>query len=166
MASVLTLGLASIQFGEIASDGTPATTLAPLGLTYKDSCTMTSEDPEVTEHFAEESEDPILRKPRRGRVSFAFQIMDPDATVLQKLFGGTVTGTPKVWSSPTVSPLVEQTVKITPEQGLTILIARGSVTAKINAEFKKSGLFLIDVTVVPLTPKKAGVSPMTATDPA
>lgn len=167
MASIITLGLSSILVGAVANDGGAGTTLAALGLTYQDSCKMTQDDPEVNEFFAEEYEDPIVRKQKKGKTTFSFQLMNADAEALAAVFGGTVTGTtPKVWNSPTVSPTIEKTVKITPQEGLTITIPRGSLTAKINAEFSRKGLFLIDVMVVPLTPTKAGVSPMTATEPA
>ncbi|OZI09582.1 hypothetical protein BWI93_03095 [Siphonobacter sp. BAB-5385] len=167
MASVVTLGLASIEVGAVAADGGPGTTLTSLGYTFEDSCTMTQDDPEVNEFFAEEVEDPIVRKMKKGRTTFAWQLMDPDAETLQKIFGGTVSsGTPKTWSAPDVTPSIEQTVKITPHEGLVITIPRGSLVAKVNAQFSRKGMFLVDISVVPLKPKKAGVGTMQATNPA
>lgn len=157
-----TLGIASIQVGAIAGDGGPGTTLAALGKTYQDSCRLTQEDPTTTEFFSEEDEDAVFTKTKKGKTTLTFQIMDADTDTLVKVFGGTATGTSpnKTWNAPNTTPTIEQTVKVTPQNGMTLVIPRGSITAKLNGEFSRQGLFLIDVVVTVLTPTKAGVGPI------
>jgi len=166
---VVTLGLAKIEVGAIAGDGGMGTDLATLGYTYQDSCTMTQDDPEETEHYAEEVDDPIVVKRRKGKTTFAFQIMDPDVDTLVAVLGGTKTTTGEApdevdtWNAPDKVPTIEKSLRITPEEGLQIDIPRGSITAKINGTFSKTGIFLIDVSVTPLKPTKAGLTAMQAT---
>ena len=139
------------------------TSLAALGYTYKDSCSLVTADPETTEHFAEEADDPIVSIDKGGKTTLSFQIMDPDVEVLATLLGGTADGTSGTWSAPNSNPVVEKSVKITPEQGLYFEIPRMKLTAKINEKFSKSGILLIDVVGTVLTPKKEGEKKMKAT---
>ena len=53
-----TIGLSKIEVGAIAEDGGMTRYLRVLGYTYQDPCTMTQEDPETTDHYAEEVDDP------------------------------------------------------------------------------------------------------------
>lgn len=159
--SLVTLGLSKIEVGDIGADGAMGDTLAPLGYTYQDTCKMTQEDPETTEHYAEEVDDPIVSISRGGKTNFAFSIMDADVNVLKTLFGGTVTG--DSWSAPAKLPAIEKSVRITPEQGLKFDIPRMKLASKINGEFSKKGLFLIDVAGTVLQPTKADEPKMTAT---
>lgn len=154
-----TLGISAIELGNLATDGGPGTTLAALGLTYEDSCKLAQDDPEVTEFFAEEVEDAVLTRSKKGKTTLTFQIMNADTTTLVALFGGSATGASpnKTWNSPDNTPTIEQTVRVTPIDGMKLVIPRGSVSAKLNGEFSRKGLFLIDVTVTALKPTKTGV---------
>jgi hypothetical protein len=163
--SVVTLGLSKIEVGAIAADGGMGTSLDTLGYTYQDTCKMTQDDPETTEHYAEEVDDPIVSISRGGKTNFAFSVMDADLTVLQTLLGGETTGTgdTQKWSAPDKLPVIEKSVRITPEQGLKFEVPRMKLASKINAEFSKKGILLIDVAGTVLKPTKAGVKKMTAT---
>jgi hypothetical protein len=163
--SVVTLGLSKIEVGAIAADGDMGTSLATLGYTYQDTCKMTQDDPETTEHYAEEVDDPIVSISRGGKTNFAFSVMDADLTVLQTLLGGETTGTGGMqkWSAPDKLPVIEKSVRITPEQGLKFEVPRMKLASKINAEFSKKGILLIDVAGTVLQPTKSGVKKMTAT---
>ena len=160
-----TVGLAKIEVGDIAADGGIGTTLASLGYTYQDTCKMTMEDPEVTEHYAEEVDDPVISISRGGKTVFNFSVMDADLTTLKALLGGDVTGTAPAqkWEAPDKIPIIEKSVRITPEQGLKFEIIRMKLDAKINAEFSKKGIFLIDVVGTVLQPTKALAKKMTVT---
>lgn len=164
---VYTIGLAKVEVGDMAADGGMGTTLASLGYTYQDTCRMTQEDPETTDHYAEEVDDPVVSISRGGKTLFNFSIMNPDVTVMEELLGGT--GTPGVdpaadtWEAPAKIPVVEKSVSITPEQGLKFDIPRLRMTTKINAEFSKSGILLLEVTGTVMTPLKTGVAKMKAT---
>ena len=154
-----TVGLSSIEVGEIATDGGMGTALETLGLTYQDTCKFMQEDPETTDFYAEEVDDPVFSMSRSGKNIFNFSIMNPELVTLQKLLGGTITGTGSAakWSPPIVMPIIEKSVRITPQQGLLFNIPRMKIVTKINGEFSKKGLFLLEVTGTVLQPTKAGL---------
>jgi hypothetical protein len=160
-----TIGLASIEVGDIAADGGMGQSLAQLGLTYQDTCKMTTEDPETTDFYAEEVDDPVFSMSRAGKTTFAFSIMNPELVTLQKLMGGTITGTGDAakWSPPDTMPIIEQSVRITPQQGLKYEIPRLKIVAKVNAEFSKKALLLVEVVGTVLKPTKAGIKKYEAT---
>lgn len=159
----VTLGLSKIEIGNIAADGGMGTSLAQLGYTYKDSCSLVTADPETTEHYAEEVDDPVVSVDRAGKTTLSFQVMDPDVDTLAALLGGTAETTTGVWSAPATIPVIEKSVKLTPTKGLYFEFPRMKITAKINANFSKSGIFLIDVVGTVLTPTKVGEKKMKAT---
>jgi hypothetical protein len=165
MADIYTIGLAKIELGAIASDGGMGTSLSQLGYTYQDTCSMTMEDPETTDFIAEEVDDPVVSISRAGKINFNFSIMNPDLTTLQALLGGTVTGEEgsEVWNAPATIPVIEKSIKITPNQGLQFSIPRAKITAKINGSFSKTNMFLIEVACTVLQPTKTGVSKLMAT---
>lgn len=162
-----TIGLSKIEVGTIAEDGGMGKTLGVLGYTYQDTCTMTQEDPETTDHYAEEVDDPVISISRGGKTNFNFSIMNPSVTVLADLLGGVGTpstgSTPDKWEAPDKIPVVEKSVRITPEQGLKFEIPRMKLVSKINATFSKSGILLIEVAGTVLQPTKTGTKKITAT---
>ena len=109
---VITLGLSKI----LGKTGEPANTSAAFtetgytafGLTYQDTAKMSQEDGEETEFYAEEIDDPVEVMSKEGKTTFAFSIMNPDLTVLKRLFGGEVAS--NVWAYPDASSLM-----LTPE---------------------------------------------------
>lgn len=166
--SIFTLGLSLIEVGAVGQEGDMGTTLASLGYTYQDTCKMTQEEPETTDHYAEEVDDPVVSISRGGKTNFAFSIMNPSVKVLEDLLGGTGTEgngttTHDKWEAPDKIPVVEKSVRITPEQGLKFEIPRMKLLSKINAEFSKKGILLIEVAGTVMQPSKTGVKKMTAT---
>ena len=61
MATLVTLGLSKIlgKVGEPTALNFTETGYTAFGLTYEDTCKMSQEDPEVTEFYAEEEDDPV-----------------------------------------------------------------------------------------------------------
>lgn len=129
MSNVVTLGLASVKFGAAAGS------LATLGLTYQDSCTVSQDDPQTTEFYAEEEDDPIEIIERAGVIRANFSVMDPDATLAAKA------GTTE-----------EGILEITPKKGLKITFNRAKVSYKLNGQYGRGGLMLVDVSAVALKP--------------
>lgn len=129
MANVVTLGLASIQFGASAS------ALASLGLTYQDSCQVSQDDPETQEFYAEEEDDPIEITERAGAIRANFSVMDPTATLAAKA------GTTE-----------EGVLVITPKKGLKITFNRAKISYKLNGQYGRGGLMLVDISAVALKP--------------
>jgi len=153
---VITLGLSSIKTGAIAQDGGMGQTLAALGYTYEDTAKMTQEDPTVTEFYAEEVDDPVAAISRAGKTGFEFSIMNPDVSVLADLMGGTADTTNNTWTAPDTVYECEKSVEITPKQGFKIEVPRMKLQTKINAEFSKKGIMLIEVKGTVMAPTKSG----------
>ena len=128
MAKV-TLGLAEIKFGATAEAA------KSLGLTYQDSCTVSQDDPETTEFYAEEEDDPIEITERPGAIRATFQVMDPTAELAQKA------GTSE-----------EGVLTIKPKKGLQITFNRAKISYKLDGQYGRGGLFLITVNAVALKP--------------
>ena len=106
--AIYTLGLSKIEVGAIAADGGMGESLEQLGYTYQDTCKMTQEDPETTDHYAEEVDDPVVSISRGGKTNFAFSIMNPSVTVLADLLGGTADESNGKWEAPDKIPVVEK----------------------------------------------------------
>lgn len=159
-----TLGLSKIEVGAIAEDGGMGTDLAQLGYTSEETCNLTTDDPEITEFYAEEVDDPVMSMAKAGKMTLAFSIMDPSMDVLAKLMGGTAsTGAEgDVWEAPNSAPTVELSIRITSRQGMCFDIPRASFVAKFNGEMRKSSLMLLEVTATILVPKKANTSKLKA----
>lgn len=164
---IYTLGLSKIEVGAIAADGGMGTTLDTLGYTYQDTCKMTQEDPETTDHYAEEVDDPVVSTSRGGKTNFNFSLMNPSVVVMADLLGGKATegtgSTQDKWEAPDKIPTVEKSVRITPEQGLKFEIPRMKLVSKINADFSKKGILLIEIAGQVMQPSKAGTAKMSAT---
>ncbi len=88
--------------------------------------------------------------------------MNPDTATLQTLYAGTAAtvSSVKTWNMPANIPTLEQTIKVTPLEGMGFVIPRGQVEAKLNGDFARQSIFVIDVTVTCLTPTKTGVGPI------
>lgn len=166
---VYTIGLAKIEVGDIAADGGMGTSLEQLGYTYQDTCTMTQDDPETNEFYAEEVDDPVLSFSKGGKINIAYQLMNPSPEAMVMLMGGTASkSNPSLtendtWNAPAVMPQVEKSVRITPTLGYVIEIPRMKITAKVDAQFQKSGMFVIQVNGIVLTPEKEGIPKLKAT---
>ena len=77
MASIATFGLSKIEAKAVnAVDGD----YKILGMTYQDTCTLTQNEPEEIEHYAEESDSPIVSVSRPGKIVLSFSIMDADVS--------------------------------------------------------------------------------------
>lgn len=160
MATLVTLGLSKIlgKTAEPTKLDFAETGYEPFGLTYEDTCKMSQEDPETTEFYAEEEDDPVESIDKAGKITFTFSIMNPDLTTLNRLFGGEVAT--DIWSYPDTVSTVEESVIILPKKGLKFQIPRMKLTAKINGEFSKKGLLLIEVTGTVMKPKTSGLRKM------
>lgn len=157
MATLVTLGLSQIlgKSGEPTKCDFTETGYEAYGLTYEDTCTMSQEDPETTEFYAEEEDDPIEIIEKQGKITFNFSLMNPDLTTLKRLFGGETTT--DIYSLPDTIATVEESVIIKPKKGLKFQVPRMKLTSKINGEFSKKGLFLIEVVGTVLKPQTDGL---------
>lgn len=163
MAILVTLGLSAIlgNYSEPSAGDFAETGYTAFGLTYEDTCTMSQDDPETTEFYAEEEDDPVEISEKQGKITFAFSIMNPDLTTLTRLFGGTVAT--NIYAYPDTVATVEESVIIKPKKGLKFQVPRMKLVSKINAEFSKKGLLLIDVVGTVLKPNTTGLKKMYVT---
>lgn len=158
-----TLGLSKIEIGDIATDGGMGSTLAEMGYTREGSCSLTQEDPEITDYFAEEVDTPVITIAKEGKFTFAWSIMNPSVSVLADLMGGTATAETDTWEAPSGAVTIEKSVKITPKQGFIFDIPRMSIVAKWNAPLSKTDIVAIECTGTVLEPTKSGVAKLKAT---
>lgn len=160
MATLVTLGLSKIlgKVGEPTALNFTETGYTAFGLTYEDTCKISQEDPEVTEFYAEEEDDPVETVEKQGKITFTFSIMNPDLPVLKRLFGGEIAS--DIWSYPDAVNTVEESIIILPKKGLKFQVPRMKLVAKINGEFSKKGLLLIEVTGTVMKPTTSGLKKM------
>lgn len=162
MAEIRSIGLTSIKLGDIAVDGGMGTSLTVLGVTYQDTAELVQDDPEITEIFSEENDEPeeVLESKGPARLRWSIMNFDPDQVV--RVLGGEVTGTtPKIWNAPLAKDPVELSIEVITKTGLKIEIPRAKINAKINWQFRKKGVGLIDIEARILTPTKAATAPFT-----
>lgn len=169
MAEKRSIGISTLKIGAIAGDGGMGTTLAAVGVTYRDSAELVQDDADVTPIECEESDDPTEVIEKLGNRTLRWSIMDYKPATLVKVLGGTVTGAgtsvdPFVWNAPTTSPNIEQSIEIVSKTGFKIEIPRAKVMAKLNAKLVKNGVALVDIQAQVLTPTKTGVAPILITD--
>lgn len=156
---VISLGLSEIQVGQIGADGGEATSYSKIGKTYQNTCKLTQETADVTEHYEEGMSAPEVRKKKKKVPVLTFSIMDPDVSFLKAYLGGTTSGTgdDMEWSWSDTDEEIEASIRAIPEVGLVYTIPRGDIEAVLNADMSSQGINLVDFTVTPLKPKKTGV---------
>jgi hypothetical protein len=162
MAERRSIGLKSIKVGDIAVDGGMGTVLAPLGLTFEGTATLTQEDPEVTPFYAEENDDPVEMLSSKGDTKLEFAIMDFTPSVMAEVLGGTVTGTgdAAVWNAPETIPTIEKSIEVVTRKDVRIQIPRAKIDAKIDMNLGKKEMGLIRIVATALKPTKTGEAPI------
>ena len=159
---VFTLGLSKIEVGDIAQDGGMGQTLASLGYTYQDTAQLVTNDPTTTDFYAEEVDDPVVSIARAGLININWSLMNPSPDDMVTLFGGTASKSVQtltdndVWEAPDTLPTIEKSVKVTPLQGLAFSVPRMRLQAKLNGNFSKSAMLLVEITGTVLAPTKSG----------
>lgn len=157
---MITRGLQKLEFGPIPDDGGVTTTWSKLGYTRRETFTFNSEDGDTTDFFAEESDTAIDSITVPGKETFEFDLMDYGLETLQKLFGGTVTGTGDnaIYNAPNKIEAKEWSCKITPEKGFVFTYPRVSIMPKLSGSFTKTELLQIHLVCTVLEPTKEGVT--------
>lgn len=148
---IFTLGVSKIFFGTPAEDGGMSTDLKTVGYTNQDSCTITQDDAEVTEFYAEEVDDPVVTKSKKGKTTFAMSIMDPSVDVLKQFLGGKISD--GIWEDGDLYENIELSLRIIPDQGFVIEAPRVKIDAKINGSLNNSSLMTLDITGIFLKPE-------------
>lgn len=145
---LITLGLSQIKVGEASKAGTMPSELTKIGKTYKDTCRISHDASEVTEHFEEGMAAPEVRKKSRKIPQLLFSLMDADAQMLADYVGGTVSA--GKWAYDGSELVANKAIFVQTEMGLDFEIPNGDIEAVINADMSAKGIFLVDFTVTPL----------------
>ena len=148
-------GLAQLKIGTIAVDGGMGTVLTALGYITEDSFKINTEDGTATDFMVEEIDDPIFSRTTAGKISFEFEIANPDAPVLVTVFGGTSDANGG-YTPPNSAPVIEKSLEIIPSQGFGFKVPRAKITAKFSDTIGKNQLLKVVVTAQVLAPTKVG----------
>lgn len=162
MSELLSIGLTHIKIGAIAGDGGMGTALASVGNTYEGTCTLTQEDSEMTEFYAEEVDDPIEVMSKKGKTILEWAIVDWTPSTLVTVLGGTVDGTGSAakWSAPSDIPDIEKSIQILTKKDVLIEIPRAKIEGKLDANFSKKEIALVRIKATVLTPTKEAEAPI------
>lgn len=137
-------------------------------MVYRDSFNMTEEEGTTIDHYSEMDSTPKVSFTEVGKEIITLQLMETQVDNLVLFLGGTktVVATRDRWSKPTTATDIEKFISITTNDGTTIQIPRAKLTARKNLQFRRNGIWLIDVTLTPLTPKGGTLAAMVIDDPA
>lgn len=161
------LGLKKIEIGDIAADGGVGTSLTQIALTEKDTAKITTTEPEVKEFFVEEESAPIeVIVTKDPMMSLEFNIHDISPATLVKVFGGTAEGTPAVYTPPSQTVDIEQSIKVTSLRDHVISIVRAKIIASFDWSLNRQELSRVKIKATALTPNKASTAAWTITMPA
>jgi hypothetical protein len=159
------VGCSKIEMGNIAVDGGIGTSLTDIGEIYQGTAQVNGAAPAVTDHFSEQSDDPIVSVAVKGKTTVKFTIVDVTPANLVLFLGGTASGTTPAfkWAAPSVAPAIEQSLKITTKQGYVIAIPRARISANINWMLGKTDLAKVEVEATVMTPTKANTESISLT---
>lgn len=153
-SSVITLGLSEIQVGAAAPGGTMPTEMTKIGKTYKDTCSISQDASDVTEHYEEGKSAPEVRKKNRKMPVVKFSLMNADLDMLKNYIGGDVQT--NTWQYDGDKAVDNKAIRVITEQGLQFDIPNGDIEAVINGELSASGIVLVEVTVTPMAVTAGG----------
>ncbi len=167
---ILSFGVASLKIGDIDPETglLEAGTLVSVGDIYKDTCDLMESDPAKTPIYAEQAVNPRHVFATQGEESLVFSLMSTAADSLVTVLGGTVTtvGGVKSWNKPKGYVNIEKFVELITLDGTKVVYPRGSISGKRDFKFRRNGINLVPVSIVPLDPKVANVPAVIVTDPA
>jgi hypothetical protein len=135
---------------------------------YRDTFNWVEQEGATTDHYSEMDSTPKISFTEAGKETITLQIMETQADLLVKFLGGTVTvvDLKNVWHKPTSAPAIEMFIDITTEDGTNIKIPRARVSGRKNFQFRRNNIWLVDVTITPMTPLLGTLDAIEITDPA
>lgn len=155
--ATITIGLSQIKVGDAAPSGVMPSSLAKLGKTYENTCKLSQEASEVTEHREEGQAAPEVRKKTKKIPKLTFSIMDCDPEMLAKYIGGKALPVqsskpngPKYWGFNGSEVVANKAILVETEQGLNFEIPNGDIEAVIDSDMSAKGIFLVNFTVTPM----------------
>lgn len=162
MAEIHALGLEFIKIGDVDAGGGMGATLAAVGKTYKDTAELVQADPEVTEFYVEEEDDPVEELSKRGITEVRWGVINMTPADMVKVLGGTVSGTAPsdTWNAPATTPEIEQSVQIKDKKsGRVLNIPRARISAKIDWKLARTGIAIVSIVAKILVPTDGTSAP-------
>jgi hypothetical protein len=157
-------GLKAIFVGSPASDGGMCADadLVQLGVTAEDTCELAMNEPEMTDIYSEENDDPEESIPGKTKRTFKWELLDTSPEICNKAFGGTLNGAgdSAVWEAPRSSEPLELSVRVLTKKDETIDMPRVKFGNSTNWKFSKKDINKIKMNGTVLTPLKVGVGPV------
>jgi hypothetical protein len=134
---------------------------------YRDSLNITEEEGTSTPHYSEMDSTPKIEFTEIGSEKIVVQIMETQATMLQRFLGGTVATLDgsSAWSKPTVATNIEKFLDFTTLDGSRIRYPRAKVTGRRNFQLSRNKIWVIDVSITPLTPLLGTLAAVVINDP-
>lgn len=167
MASKHSIGLVSVEVGDIAPDGGPATVWEVIGETVAGSASLTTGDPTIQDFNIEESDSPVESIITvAGKTNIVWSSWDVSGPQLEKYVGGTYDTGTRTWDMPDQFPEIEKSLRLTDKKGNVYLAPRVKFNNKINFAFKKDDMGKIDFNATIMQPTKAGVPRFSKIDAA
>ena len=119
-----------------------------LGDVYKDTCQLLDDDVEVTTHESETSSKKI-NLCGEFVTAVSATLMGPDMELLQRYFGGTITGIKgkRKWLRPRKPAYKEWAIRLMPEEGLFIGCPNVSIIPKFEITYSAKGIALVPLKI-------------------
>lgn len=162
-------GMADLKVGTTDAVTGLGTAMVSVGKVYKDSASITEGDATETPIYSQQQPNtPVKVFTVPAIAKLVFSLMSTDVDTLILVCGGTKTTVDTVvkWHAPSGGVTIEKAFELTTTDGTKIEIPRGQVIGKRNFQVRDNGIFLIDVTVIPLASKVANVSSFILTQAA
>lgn len=154
-----TNGIQEVSFGDIGTDGAIATSFTPLGYTAEGSFKINQEEGQKNEFMVEETDLPVFVTEKPGALNFEFELADPDADSMIKVFGGSKQGT--TYQPPDKQVSVEKSFRVKPNQGYGFDVTRAKVTGTFSSDYGRDAILKVKVSVKVLAPTKVGAKKFT-----
>lgn len=143
---VFTIGLSEIQYGTADPVGFMPAKMSKLGMTYQDSCKISQDEPEITEHYEEGASVPFVRFAKGKSPEITMQVVVSSLEDLHRLLGGRLEGERFILSK---SATLNMAIRVVPAQGYSISIPNASITAKLEGDISSKGVLLISCKIAP-----------------
>lgn len=152
MAEARVYGLKQLNAAEPTVDGAMPAKLEELCRTYRDSLEFTEDDPQITEEYSDQEDDPVEVFETKGAKQVKFSTFDYSAETLVALKGGTVVN--GQWAEPTQTTAIYKAIELITKNDGVFHFPKCRVLTKFNAKFVQNGLALLEVILKPMSPAK------------
>lgn len=157
---IVTLGLASLKVADSVATGgasdtgfMPASGMAQQGNVYRDSFSLSTEDPTLNEFYAEELDNPVEVVGTLGKTTITFDILNPSVEDMEAWGFGTkdLTGAKQSIAAPKTWAACNKAIEVTPTKGYKIEVPNASVVSSVTGGGKKSEPMLLHVVATVMT---------------